>query len=329
MGIGTASTFVIYNQQFWGGVIETLQTNTEVFNENSLNSIRLVTRAIKGNYEQESFLKKTAGLISRRDVTVMTAATDVNLTHGEFVGVKVNRKIGPAAHSRDSFKKLGFDPKVFSLQLGQQVGVEIAADYAASAIMSVTAAIQALGTALQYDNTGQGTPTLNHGALVKSLAKFGDKASRINAFLMHSKPYFDLVGQSLTDKIVNVADVTIYSGTIATFGKPVIVSDLSSLYNVDASGNITSYNVLGLTEGAVEVAESEEKDIVSQDITGLENLAIRIQGEHAYNLRVKGCAWDITNGGTNPTNTALALTTNWDKVVTDNKDMPGVICKVT
>jgi hypothetical protein len=327
MAIGTASGFVIYQPQFWGGVIEKLQANTEVFNEASMNTIRLVTRSIKGNYEQESFLKKTAGLITRRDVDVMTTAADINLAHGEFVGVKVNRKIGPAAHSRDSFKKLGFDPKVFSFQLGEQVGVEIAADYANSAIMAVTASLQAVA-ALQYDATADTLKTLNHAAIVKTMAKFGDKSSRLSALLMHSKPYFDLMGNSITDKIVNVADVTIVAGSVATFGKPVIIADLTSLYNLDASGNVASYNVLMLTEGAVEVAESEDKDIVSQDITGLENLAIRIQGEHAYNLRVKGCAWDIANGGKNPSNTALALATNWDKIVADNKDMPGVLLKV-
>ena len=32
MAIGIETNFVIYNQQFWGGVIETLQQNTEAFN---------------------------------------------------------------------------------------------------------------------------------------------------------------------------------------------------------------------------------------------------------------------------------------------------------
>ena len=32
MGMGTKSDFVIYNSQFWGGVVETLQQNTEAFN---------------------------------------------------------------------------------------------------------------------------------------------------------------------------------------------------------------------------------------------------------------------------------------------------------
>jgi len=97
MAIGKESDFVIYNSQFWGGVVETLQQNTEAFNAASQNAIRLVTRSILGDFERESFLKSTASLISRRDVTITTAVTDNKLAAGELVGVKINRRIGPVS----------------------------------------------------------------------------------------------------------------------------------------------------------------------------------------------------------------------------------------
>jgi len=79
MSIGTQSDFVIYNAQFWGGVVETLQQNTEAFNAASQNAVRLVTRSILGDYERESFLKSTASLISRRDITATTSVSDNKL----------------------------------------------------------------------------------------------------------------------------------------------------------------------------------------------------------------------------------------------------------
>lgn len=327
MGIGTNANFVIYEQQFWSGVVEVLQRETGVFNENSAGALQMTGRFIKGNFEESSFLQYTGSLVTRRDVSTMGAVADINVNMGQHVGVKCNRRVGPVAMNRDAYRKAGLDPKVFSLQIGEQVAPEIMADYCDSIIAAVSAGIQGVGTALTYDATADALKTLNHGIVPKAMAKFGDRASRLIAFVMHSKPYFDLVGQAVSDKVINVADVVIYGGNVATFGKPVIVTDSPSLTVTDASGNITAYNTLLLTNGAAVLTESEERDVETLQVLGFENLATRLQAEHAFNLDVKGCAWDIVNGGKNPSNAALALATNWDKVANDNKSLPGVLIK--
>ena len=51
---------------------------------------------------------------------------------------------------------------------------------------------------------------------------------------------------------------------------------------------------------------------------------MRYQGEYAYNMKVKGFTWDVTNGGANPTAAAVATATNWDKTVADDKNIGGV-----
>lgn len=322
MAIGTKSDFIIYPQQFWGGVVETLQQNTDAFNGASANTLRLVTRSILGDYERESFLKSTASLIARRDVTAVTGVADTKLTAGEMVGVKVNRRLGPVTQSRDAFRKIGVSPDEFSFMLGQQAGPAMAIDYINIAVGAVRAAIQNQGANLQYDATADATKTLNHTAMVGGMSKFGDRSARITAWVMHSKPYFDLMKQQIADKLFEVAGATVYAGTIATFGKPTVVLDSSNLFTVPGSG-ATTYDILGLVENAVEVSESEERDIISQPVTGLENLVDRIQGEYAFNLRVKGCAYDTAQGA-NPTDTILTTAATWLKVVSDNKEMPGV-----
>jgi hypothetical protein len=321
MPIGTQSDFVIYNAQFWGGVVETLQQNTEAFNAASQNSIRLVTRSILGDYERESFLKSTASLISHRDITATTSVNDNKLTAGELIGVKVNRRLGPVTQSRDAFRKIGVSPEEFSFMLGQQSGPAIAIDYINLAVGSVRAAISNQA-ALQYDATQDTLKTLNHTALVGGMSKFGDRAARITCWVMHSKSYFDLMKQQIADKLFEVAGATVYAGTIATFGKPVVVLDSPNLFTTGSAA--TTYQVLGLVENSVEVAESEERDIISQPVTGLENLVDRIQGEYAFNLRVKGCAWDTSNGGVNPLDASLMTAAYWIKSVADNKEMPGI-----
>lgn len=324
MPFGTKASFVIYPEQFWGGVVETVQQNAEGFNAASNNSLRLVTRSILGDYERESFLKSTTGLVQFRDTSSTAAVADTILSQGEMIGVKVNRSLGPVAQDRDSFRKIGVSPDEFSFLLGQQFGPEIAVDYINTAVGAVRAAITGAGAALQYNATADATPTLNHTAMISGMAKFGDRSSRIVCWVMHSKQYFDLMKQQVADKLFEVAGATVYAGTLATFGKPTVVTDSTSLYTVGSTN--TQYDLLGLVENSIEVAESEERDIISQPITGQANLADRIQGEYAFNVRVKGVQYN-TVAGTNPTNAALFTPGNWVQVVADVKEMPGI--KVT
>jgi len=318
---GTQANFVIYPTQFWSGVVETVQQNAEGFNAASNNSLRLVTRAILGDYERESFLKSTSGLVQFRNTASTAGLSDIVLNQGEMIGVKLNRTLGPVAQDRNSFRKMGLAPDEFSFLLGQQFGPEIAVDYVNTALGAVRAAIQSAGAALQYDATADTLKTLNHTAMIGGMSKFGDRASRIVCWLTHSKPYYDLMKQQVADKLFEVAGATVYSGTLATFGKPVVVSDSPNLYTVGST--TTSYDLLGLVEGACEVAESEERDIISQPITGQANLADRIQGEYAFNLKVKGWQYTTSNG-INPTNTILNTPSTWTQIVADIKETAGI-----
>lgn len=321
MAIGKASDFKIYDEQFWGGATEVLAQNTELFNGASGGAIQLVTRRMMGNYEKESFLKSVSGLVSRRDPTSVAAATDLALTQGEYVGVKINRKIGPVAQTLDAFRKISSDPQEFSFLLGQQWGKAIAVDYINSAVGSVAAALANVA-ALTNDVTGLATKTVTHSSLVGTMAKMGDASNRVICFVMHSKPFFDLMNQSIADNVYQIGGTTIYAGTVATFNRPVIVTDSSALI---VAGVPNTYRTLALVEGGVEVAESEQREIISQPVTGLESLVLRIQGEYAYNLKLKGFAYDTTNGGVNPADATLLIGTNWDAQYSDVKDGPGAV----
>ena len=323
MAAGTGANFKIYDEQFFGGMIEQIEQNADAFNASSNNTIVLQPQRLIGNFEKESFVTTIANLVTRRDVASVSAAADLLASQSEKAGVKVNRKIGPVAQTLDAFKKIGMtvDNQTLSFMLGEQVGKAIAVDYINAAISAVRAALNAQA-AVVYDYSGTGTIT--HTALSKGMAKFGDKAGALACWVMHSKPYFDLIGQSLADKIFEVAGAVIYSGSVPTFGRPVVVIDAPALLT---SGTPDKYDSLCLVPGAVEVKESEDRNIENQIITGLENLIVRMQGEYAFNLGVKGFTWDVTNGGANPTDVALATGSNWDKVATDNKSLAGVLVK--
>jgi len=322
MAIGKASDFVIYNEEFYGGMVEKLTQNADAFNAAGAGAIQLTPTRSKGHYKKESFIKEIGSLITRRDITSVAAATDLAITMGEDVSVKINRKIGPVAQTLDSWRKLGVDNSQLSFVLGQQVGQAVAVDYINTCLAALVSALNATA-AVKFDHSAETPTTLTHTALVDGMAKFGDAAGNLVAWVMHSKPYFDLMKQSIADKIFEVAGVTIYQGTVASFGRPTIVLDSPSLTATAPTPD--DFYILGLVRGAATAEESEEREVVSDVITGLENLVGRVQGEYAFNLGLKGFTWDTTSGGIAPTDAALATAANWDQVATSFKNLPGVI----
>ncbi len=329
MATGKHSDFVLYDEQYYGGMFEAVAQFVQAFNGASNGALTLQQKQLTGNYAKESFIKAISGMVSRRDLTSVSTASDLAVTLGEMISVKVNRKIGPIGQTLGAWRAIGKDSAEMSLKIGQMVGKEKMADYLNTAIACARAAL-ANTADLLYDATGTANATLTHNRMISGMAKFGDRANSIVAWVMHSHAYFSLMGNAVTDKITNVADVAIYGGSPGTFGKPVIVTDAAGLTTaaVDLSGTsndvAAKYDTLGLVGNAAGVVESEEEQIVFDTITGLEQLIGRIQGEYAFNIGVKGFKWDTGNGGANPTDAALATGSNWDQVATSIKDCAGV-----
>ena len=314
---GKVTDFQIYDEEFFGGFSEALEQNSDVFNAGSNGTIVLRPNRLKGHFERESFIQNITDLVTRRDITSVASVDDKAMTQDEFVGVKVNRKIGPVAQTLDAWRKIGEDQSTMSFTLGQQIGKAAAVDMANTAILALVGAITDLeadagaGSAI-FDGTA-GTP--DHANLVDIMAKLGDASGDVACWVMHSKTYFDLMKDGIdksAEIIQQLAGTTIYTGTTASLGRPVVVSDSPSL-KYDDTGD--RYRILGLVPGAGMVDESEQQEIVSQLITGNENLGMRVQGEYAYNLKVRGMKWDSGAGGNNPTDAALNTTDNWVSVM--------------
>jgi hypothetical protein len=320
MGIGKASDFVIYQEQFYAGMTEVLAQNSNAFNGASNGTMIMDARQLKGDYEQESFFQAISALATRRDTTSTALAADTPMTQAELVAVKLNRKIGPIANTLDSIRKIASDAAEFSFLLGQQIGKAISVDWANTSILAGYTALSGQASVIN-DQSATGTPT--HGMLVNTIAKLGDRGQDIGMWVMHSKSYYDLVGSAITTNIYDVGSIAIKEGNTPTLGRPTLVIDAPALLNAVPAPD--QYHIMGLTPGAIKATESEEREIVSETVTGLENLVLRIQGEYAFNVGVKGYAWDIAAGGANPTDAALGTNTNWDLVASDIKDQAGVL----
>ena len=93
MTIGKASNFKVYQDEMRGGIVETLTQASSYFN-GAGNAIILSTVSRRGDFAKESFFKNIANIVSRRDTTSVSAATDLLLSMDETISVKLNRKIG-------------------------------------------------------------------------------------------------------------------------------------------------------------------------------------------------------------------------------------------
>jgi len=328
MAIGTGSDFVLYDKEFFGGMNEVLQQNTQVFNGASGGAIRLVTQSLRGNFEKESFLKKiSGGTVTHRDVTSTATVTPAKMEQGELVAPKVNRRIGPNSNTMDQWKKIEEDPQMFSFYYGQQVAEDVAADWLNTVVLAgVTCMETEIG--MVYDATGETDPKLRTEYLVRGLKKMGDKANRVRAWVMHSNTFYDLVESQILDKVTNVADAVIYGGIPGSLNRPIIVTDSPALVEADGvSTGVDAYKVLGLTDDALVATQSEDQNIMSDTELGRENIVMTIQGEYAFNTRVKGFSY--VSATVNPNDAALGTAANWDYAMHDVKLGPGVLIKVS
>ena len=315
MAVGTQGDFVIYEDEFFEGAYETIQQNIEAFNGASNGCIQLIPDIHRGDWRKRSFFQVVSGgLVSRRDPTVTTTVDSAAMTQDDAAEPKLSRRIGPVENTLSSWKKIGSDEKEFSFILGQQAGPEIFQDHLNTALMGVESALDGVA-ALENDDSAA---TITTTGLIDSRFLFGDKAGKVKLWVMHSKVYADLVKEQVALKIVNVSDVNIYQGIPITLGIPVLVTDSSSLI---VSGTANTYITLGLVPGAVTVRESEEKTMVSELVTGSENITYRIQGEYAVTLGVLG--FDFT-GSANPADAAIGSSANWSQVATSVKSCAGV-----
>lgn len=326
---GTRADFKIYNEYISTGMVEVMTQVSDAFNAASRGTILLTSINRKGDFVYESFFSNTANLITRRDPTSTADAASQKLAQGEMVSVKVNRKIGPVDQTIDAFKKINhgpFDENAMDFAIGEQSAKAMQIEMLNTGLSAVRGALQSqAATLIDKSAVTTGIATVD---LVDTLAAFGDAAGQILLWVMHSAQYYRLVKEQILSNINGVSSFNIASATPLSLNRPILVTDSPSLVQtVTGTPDYQVYTALGLTSGAVQIEDSEDTTIYRQWVTGKENLIVRIQGEYAYNIGLKGFTFDVASGGVNPDATALTTGANWDPALSDLKNRAGVVLK--
>jgi hypothetical protein len=317
------SDMKVYNEQFYAGYTERVMQNLAVFNGSSANALRLTSKVTTGEFIKESFFQDIPDLVTRRDITSNSSAGAKGVTQGEIVKVDRSVKIGPVTFTDEAVHKgnMTLDEVVF--KIGQQAADKMLQEQIDAALFSLNGAYNVAGLASLVED--QPSATLTPTILNNALFRMGDRQGSIIAWVMHSGAYQQLVNQAISDKIVNVADgVVLYGATPGTFGRPVIVTDSEALYDNGASATSTDNEFIsyGLVAGAAEIQETRIGELLIERVGGNENIFTRVQGEQNHTVGLKGLSFNTATK--NPTMAQLATNSNWTKVYSELKAMPGV-----
>lgn len=315
------SDLAVYSEYAYSSMTEVLRQQIDLFNAASGGAIVLRSAAHQGDFSDTAFFAKVAGLVRRRNAYGAGSVAEKNMAHLVDTMVKVAAGTPPVRLDPGQFKWIQQNPEVAGAALGQQLAVDTMADMLNTGLACFYAAhVQVASNVL--DVTAETPDTMNFQIQNRGAAKLGDQSGgSIGAWVMHSKPMFDLYGNALA----NGEGLFTY-GTVNVrrdpFGRLLVMTDSPSLFT---AGSPPVYHTLGMTPGALMIEQNNDYTANEETKNGFENIIRTFQAEWSYEVGVKGFAWDKANGGKSPTDAALFTSSNWDRYATSSKDLGGVI----
>jgi hypothetical protein len=308
----------VFSEYAQTAATETIRQQADLFNAAAQGVITLVPAANEGDYSDETFWKNISGLVRTRNAYGSGSVTAVDLEQESITKVKVAGGTVPVRFEPQQFTWIQKNPEEAGVVIGEQLGIGMAAKMLNVSLSAGVSAV-ANNTDMISDQTAG---TLARAGLVSGSAKMGDRSGDIVAWVMHSKPMHDLMGENVSnaDRLFEIGNVSVMQDG---FGRLMFMTDSPSLVNTTPDPD--TYNILGLVPGALMVEDNGDLFTNIETSNGEENIQRTMQSEFTYNVGVKGYSWDKTNGGASPAEAALGTGTNWDKVVSDNKDTAGVL----
>ena len=319
------SDLQVYSEYAYTTFTEVLQQQVELFNAATGGALLLSSAAHQGDFSQTAFFAKIAGgTVRRRNAYGSGPVAEKTLSQEEDVSVKVAAGTPPIRIDRGQFHWIQQNPEVAGVILGQQLAVDNMADMLNTGLGVAYSALASETDVVTDVSSQTGAAGLvSWQNLNNAQAKFGDRSARIGVWLMHSTPMHSLYGQNLgnNERLFTYGTVNVIRDP---FGKLLVMTDSPQLATI---GTPNVYSVLGLTPGALVIGVNNDFDANEETKNGNENLIRTYQAEWSYNIGVKGFAWDKATGGKSPNDAALFTSANWNRIMTDKKDLAGVLLR--
>lgn len=281
---------------------------------------------VEGQYVQRPVFKRIGStLVTRRDITSNSTVTPLNVTGANEKGVKIHRKVGPVDVSVDAAFLSRATPEQISAEIGVQAGQELALNLQNSMIASIVGALDGVAsTGNTYNVWAAASRTnLSPAVINGGLNLMGDQRELFRSsasMLMRSEVYADLLNDAVGRSYPNVGDRALKGdGTTNTFNMNPILVDNANLTTADAG--FDKYHTILMGAGACQVQIWGLRIYPMFQILDQEQVVNRWRADADFAIGFHGKTWDVTNGGANPDDAALLLSTNWDDVFTNRKEV--------
>jgi len=305
-----------YATEIQGNAIEILGQQVDKFNAASGGAIVLTSAGFSGSYEKEAFWASISAAQRRVDRGVANASqTATTLAQSEIVAVKVAGGFGPILLEEGQLTWLQKSPGEAVTAIATSLANAVMADQLNTGLAAAGAAIANVAALV---NDVSATLTQSYTAINGAHAKFGDSSNRIVADVMSGRVYHQLVAQNIANS--NELFVAGNVRVVDILGKTVVVTDAAAL-----SPSAALDRVISLVAGGIVISDGGDMITNIETTNGKKRIETTFQTDYTFGAKLKGYAWDVSNGGSSPTDAELATGSNWDIAVTDNKHTAGVL----
>jgi len=296
---------------------ELLNQTVNLYLEEATEKLRAGAKAFSIGSDYHTGLKKTEGsltgiadMIEDRDIASSAAQTPTDISSGDQTAVSYTWKTKLLQAKASEVKRFA------GAQNAQDaLTMFFAREYAQAIIkqmyeIGLGAVVGAISAQTQLVN-GDGTAALNYSGLNGQLAKFGDGSQSLTTLAMRGMQYHALVGDASTSKAVDmVMGATIVGGDAPTFGRDAMVFDASTMID---TVNSNAY-VLALVADAIELNESESREVFFDKVGTNENIMYQFKFEGGFDVKLKGYSYSTTAGNTKA---EILTSANWTKIASD------------
>lgn len=317
------SDLAVFSEQTQTIVTEIVDQQINLFNEASRGAIVMRQADHAGDFSDVAFYGKISGLVRRRNPYATGAQAHKALAQIIDTMVKVAGGTPPIDIDPNFWNWIARDPAEAAAVISRQLALDMMQDMLNAGAACAFAALSG-NPDVQATNVGETIETLDMVGMQNAKSKFGDAATNIVAWLVHSTPMFGFWNNSITGNNGNQFLFRYETLNIVAdpWGTVYIVSDIPALVT---PGTPNTYSTLGLAAGAIRIDRNNDFIDNVATLNGDENISRTYQAEWSYNIGILGYAWDKQTGGRAPNDAALASSANWDKIATSDKNTAGVI----
>ena len=306
--------FQLFISNMRNAFVNTLQQQVEIWNGATNNALVMRTAQWQGDKNELAAFESIASLVGNRDPSSASANASHALAELLKIDIKVGWGLPKITYTNSSFDWTQRDPAQAGTLFGEEVAKGAMAYMLNSALYAVIGAVD--DADVTYDGTASTAKleTLNLGA-----AKFGDRQSALQCWIMRSKSVNDIYGQALanSERLFDFGGVQVMQDG---FGRPIVMTDSDAL-SFD-NGGTENYHQVCLVSGGVEV--QDQGDARTYQVTDIDpvNPLEQMTATGSFGIGVKG--YSFSSSVTQPDDAEIALSSNWTRVG-GLKDGAGVV----